>query len=453
MRAMIRGIWPQLLRPDTFRWETSAGIPASRALWNSSFSASSMRTPSFRMCDAYMPPRRRAVRLSHHGEAHLGRAHEGGDVERRALLRQLREISVQIAPVLAIVPFLHGIRVVQDELIGQRGYGAPLARDLGRDPLGDLREHAVVDERVDLGLAHHVDEARGDDQPGHVQGLACLGSAQEPHGSDAITADGDVPAVARIAAAVHDPAVLEKQIVAAVLVSRFPFPAGSDDRCSHEGQSYLVHVLLSESGLTMRPRIMTNAMRRVAAMSAAGLASSTTRSATLPGVSIPSESARNSSAPLRVAAVMASTGVNPAPTRRLISSCSDRPGTSSWFAASEPAATSPPARLNSRTNWFWRARDRRNACRSPARQPLRRSRPATSRTLVAVAGTSSMPGRDSSVGLSRRESISCSTSVGTIPTWVAASPRATPSSAAESSSAHPSSSSVQPRRNSSCARR
>src|SRR5207237_10018237 len=53
---------------------------------------------------------------------------------------------------------------------------------------------------------------------------------------------------------------------------------------------------------------MTHAMRRVAAMFAAGLASSTTRSATLPAATWPSESARSSSAPFRVAAVSASTG-------------------------------------------------------------------------------------------------------------------------------------------------
>src|SRR5205823_1597867 len=264
--------------------------------------------------------------------------------------------------------------------------------------------------RVDLGLAHHVDESGRDDQQVYVERLPRLGSPQESHGGDTITPDGDVPPIARIPAAVHDPPVLEDEIVHTRPSSLFPLPASDQRHECHHNRLQCPHVLRSESGWTIRPRIMTKAMRRVAAMSVAGLASSTTRSATLPGVSSPSESARNTSAPLRAAAVMASTGVRPAPTKRLISSCSDRPGTSSWLAASEPAATSPPARLNSRRNWFWRARDRRNACRSPARQPLRRSRPATSRTLVAAGGTSSMPGRDSSVGLSSRESISWSTS-------------------------------------------
>src|SRR5207237_6519440 len=331
------------------------------------------------------------------------------------------------------MPLLHGIRVVQDEPIGQRRHRSPLAPNLGRNALREFREHAIVDERVDLGLAHHVDESGRDDQPLYVERLPRLGSPQESHGGDTITPDGDVPPVAGIPRAVDDPSAFENEVVPTRPSSLFPPPARGQRRECHHHRLQCPHVLLSESGWTIRPRIMTKAMRRVAAMSVAGLASSTTRSATLPGVSSPSESARNTSAPLRVAAVMASIGVRPAPTSRLISSCNDSPGTSSWFAASEPAATSPPARLNSRTNWFWRARDRRNACRSPARQPLRRSRPATSRTLVAAGGTSSMPGRDSSVGLSSRESISWSTSVGTRATCVAASPRATRSSAAESS--------------------
>src|SRR5439155_6059753 len=157
----------------------------------------------------------------------------------------------------------------------------------------------------------------------HVQGLARLGAAQEPHRGDAIAPDGDVPFVAGITAAIHDPPVLEDEIVPTRPSSLVPRPARHqrDERCDRRLQC--PHVLLSESGLTIRPRIMTKAMRRVALMSVAGFASSTTRSATLPGVSRPSESARNSSAPLRVAAVMASTGVKPAPTSRLISSCSD----------------------------------------------------------------------------------------------------------------------------------
>src|SRR5207244_1494676 len=52
MRASTRGIRPQLARPASFKCEISAGMSASRAMRNSSSSASSMRMPSFRMCDA-----------------------------------------------------------------------------------------------------------------------------------------------------------------------------------------------------------------------------------------------------------------------------------------------------------------------------------------------------------------------------------------------------------------
>src|SRR2546430_3728204 len=44
-----------------------------------------------------------------------------------------------------------------------------------------------------------------------------------------------------------------------------------------------------------------------------------------------------------------SRGVRPAATSRVISSCKEYPGIRSWFAASEPAAIAPPARLYSRT--------------------------------------------------------------------------------------------------------
>src|SRR5207248_4022725 len=101
----------------------------------------------------------------------------------------------------------------------------PLALDLGRGPLRDLREHPVVDQRVDLGLAHHVDEPRSHHQPSHVQRLARLGAVEEPHGDDPIASDGDVPFVAGIAAAIHDPPVLENQVVPTRPSSLVPLPA------------------------------------------------------------------------------------------------------------------------------------------------------------------------------------------------------------------------------------
>src|SRR5881392_560100 len=50
--ASTRGMRPQLCRPDTLRCEISAGMSASRAMRNTSSSASSIRPPSFRMWDA-----------------------------------------------------------------------------------------------------------------------------------------------------------------------------------------------------------------------------------------------------------------------------------------------------------------------------------------------------------------------------------------------------------------
>src|SRR2546422_5750891 len=44
--------------------------------------------------------------------ADLRGANERRDVQRRPLLRELREVAVQVAPVFAIVPLFHGIRVV-----------------------------------------------------------------------------------------------------------------------------------------------------------------------------------------------------------------------------------------------------------------------------------------------------------------------------------------------------
>jgi len=46
-------------------------------------------------------------------------------------------------------------------------------------------EHAVVDQRVDLRLAHHVDEAGRHNQPAHVQGLSSRRPFQESDGRNA----------------------------------------------------------------------------------------------------------------------------------------------------------------------------------------------------------------------------------------------------------------------------
>ena len=80
----------------------------------------------------------RPIVLPHDGEPHLRRPHERGDVERRALLLELREITVQITPVFAVMPLLHRIGIFPDQLIGKRRNRATLPGDFGGNALGDF---------------------------------------------------------------------------------------------------------------------------------------------------------------------------------------------------------------------------------------------------------------------------------------------------------------------------
>src|SRR5439155_1728516 len=216
---------------------------------------------------------------------------------------------------------------------------------------------------VDLRLPHHVDESRCHDETRDIERLAGLGAVQEADAPHPVPGDRLTPPVARVAAAVHDPAAPEEHVVATRSPSPFPVAAPNQEQEHSQDRPYFAHVFLNESGWIKRPRSITQAIRRVARMPLSGSPSSTTRSATFPAS----------------------------------------------------------------------------------------SRPATSRTLAALVGTSSIPGRSSSVGLSSRASISCSTSVGTTATCVATSARATRATAVESSDAHPLSSSVHPARKRSCA--
>ena len=156
------------------------------------------------------------IRISDHRETNLCGAHERRDVERGALLLELREIAVEIAPVLAVMPFLHRVRIVQDQLVRERCNRAAFSCDFGGNDLRDLREDAIVDEHVGLGLAHHVDEAGRDDQTVHIEGLTGRRRAEKPDRGDPITAQRDVALVTRIAAAVDNPPAFENQIVGAV---------------------------------------------------------------------------------------------------------------------------------------------------------------------------------------------------------------------------------------------
>src|SRR5437773_4409119 len=137
----------------------------------------------------------------------------------------MREIAVQVAPVIAIMPLLHRVRVVLREPVRERCDRPAFAGHFGGDALRDLAEHAIVDQDVDFRLAHHVDEAGSHHQAGHVGGLAGGGAAREADPGEALAPDRDVPPVARVSAAVDDPAALEHEVVWTTgPLSRFPPP-------------------------------------------------------------------------------------------------------------------------------------------------------------------------------------------------------------------------------------
>ncbi len=101
-----------------------------------------------------------------------------------------------------------------DHPIVDRRNRCAFAGDLGRDALGDLARHAVVDEDVELRLAQQVDEAGGDNQAGGVDPLTRLRVLQVADGGDAVAADRDIGAKPRRARAIDDAAVGEDEVVA-----------------------------------------------------------------------------------------------------------------------------------------------------------------------------------------------------------------------------------------------
>src|SRR2546430_15459397 len=92
--------------------------------------------------------------------------------------------------------------------------------------------------------------------------------AEVSHRRDSVAGDGDVAAVSRVAAAVHDPAALQDQVIWALTPRRRPHSAGTDkkkenspygptDRPTVRPSHFHLHVALRESGRIIRPRIMT----------------------------------------------------------------------------------------------------------------------------------------------------------------------------------------------------
>jgi len=155
-----------------------------------------------------------AVLPAHDRHANLRRADERRDVDGAFGAREVREIAVQIAPVLLDVVPLHPHGILRDEHVGEGRDRAALARHFRGDALGDLAEESVVDQDVRFRLPQHVDEAWGNDQPRDIEGLARSGGSEVPDRGDPIARDGDVARIARVAAAVHNPAAAQDDVVA-----------------------------------------------------------------------------------------------------------------------------------------------------------------------------------------------------------------------------------------------
>src|SRR2546425_6575973 len=168
-----------------------------------------------------------------------------------------------------------------------------------------------------------------------------------------------------VAGAVHDPAAPEDAIVGPAPGSPRAPPARAPACRGGEHQAAQLplqcpHAFLNESGRSSRPRIITSSISRVALMSAEGSRLRTTRSASLPGATTPSESAPSSWALRRGGAGNAPSGPDPPAAGSATPSCNDAPRAGRWVGAAQPAPPSPPARLNSPTHWAWRAPPRRD---------------------------------------------------------------------------------------------
>ena len=107
--------------------------------------------------------RRAAVGLADDEIAHAARPDERGEVDGAAAALEGLEVAVERREVgREAVALVDVLALGEHRVVQGRDRGA-LARDLGRDALGDLRGRALVDEHVVLGLAEQVDEARASD--------------------------------------------------------------------------------------------------------------------------------------------------------------------------------------------------------------------------------------------------------------------------------------------------
>src|SRR5258708_6047077 len=215
MRFRMASIRPQLRRAEALRWYISAGIRASRAVRNTPSRLPSIpgpfrSAPSPRRGGRAGPPGR-AAPLARAGSPPV-RRHERAEVDGRPRPPEGLAVSAEGGPVGLHAVVLPAVLLVLVHARVAGSDGAPLAGDLGRDALGDLAGHPGIHEGVVLGLAEHVDEARGDHEPCGVDAPFRRRLPQIAHGYDAVAGDAHVSAEPGSASAVPNAPTREEQI-------------------------------------------------------------------------------------------------------------------------------------------------------------------------------------------------------------------------------------------------
>src|SRR5260370_6319480 len=144
------------------------------------------------------------------------RGTEGGtDVERRALLFEAAEIAIESGPING--EFV----LVEKQLLGRDGFfilrsdGPAFARNFRSDPLGELAQRTIVEEKRNFGLSKHVNEARSDDAALRIDLALRARFTQITYGRHAIPAAADDTRIPGISRAIDDRTVADDEIVVA----------------------------------------------------------------------------------------------------------------------------------------------------------------------------------------------------------------------------------------------
>ncbi len=147
-----------------------------------------------------------------HHAAHLGRAHQHRLVDAGPRPAQPPEVAGQVLPVdLEVVFAQPGLLLVDPGRVHRRGRDA-FAGQLGGDALADLGLLARVDQRVQLALAEHVDEAGREREPVQLDAPVRSRVGEIAHGRDGVAADAHVGAEPGRPGPVDDPPAGEDQI-------------------------------------------------------------------------------------------------------------------------------------------------------------------------------------------------------------------------------------------------